>query len=235
MELWSVESGKLISFIPDLEGINSSPFVISPDNKWLILGDKKGKINFWSIEKKKIIMREEISKEVINKMRFFDKDKLLIASGKKIYLRNINEAKNIKVFNVKSSPIHQIVSSPNKKSFLTLSQDSLLNIWTIHQDKPLYSLDIKNTYADMGKVVDFSSNAKEVIIGYEDGSLKLYSTDNLKEPKKIFVFGDKKNWVVFDEEKKKMTIADEGSFLLKKQQVYKDENVTIFEFERYEK
>ena len=218
-----------------MEGSFSSSFVISEDGQWLIVGNQKGKLNFWNILKKKFLKIQEVSKEAINKITLLDKDKLLIVSGKKIYLRNITEDKNIQTFDIKEQTIHQMIATKSGENFLTLSLSAEVNIWNIHKERPVYSIQIDSSYADIGQMVDFSSDGKEVAIAFEDGTVKLYSSKNLKVPKKIFIYGDKENWVVFDEKTKKMRVADEGNFLLKKHQMYKDKNVTIFEFERYEK
>jgi WD40 repeat protein len=230
VELWSVERGELISFVPSFEKSSRSPFIISQDSRWLIVGDEKGKIKFWNIAQSRFMKSEQITQEPIDKITLFSKDKLLIASGKKIYLRSLKEHRNIRVFNTKETPIHQIIALKNRDVFITESLSSRLNIWSLYQDKPLYALELNHCYADMGLVIDLSSNGQKVIIGFDDGTAKLYTIDKLNEAEKIFVFGDKENWAVFDEVNKKMTLSDKGDFLLKKEQVYKDKSVTVFTY-----
>ena len=228
IELWSIETGKLIASFPSpIENISSS-LVFTKDSKWLIAGDENGKISFWSMAQKKFIRSEQVLKTAIEKIILIKGNKLLITSKSGVYLRSLKERNITRVFNVSQTPVHEIISSENGEFFATESNNSCFNIWSIHKEEALYSFENN----DIESLLNISNDGKELVIHYADESIKHYSLNNMQKANKIFIFGDKKNWVVFDEVNKTMNLVDEGSFLLKKHEVSKDENMTLFEFER---
>ena len=236
IELWSVEKGELIDIFSDIESDLYASIVFSKDSRMFITGDKTGKLYLWDVVQKKLLDSYQLSNEPITDISSFGEDKILVSSGKNVYLKNFKEHKNIQIFKAKEDLVMQVIGSKGGEIFITESGSSFastfVDVWSIHQKTPLASVNFKHKY-DLGDVeMALLNNGKEIAIGYEDGAVKLYATDNLKEPKKIFILGNKKNWVVFDEVSKKMNIADERNFLLKKHQIYKDENVSVFGFKK---
>ena len=235
IEIWDIEKRKLLYLINNPSGDLLSSLVFTVDSKYLLFKGKVGEVVMWDIANNKLFRSIKISDKKIDTLALTkDGKKLLVASADKIYVGSFNKKTIINTFSVKEAPIHELIVRNNGEIFVSESSSSVVNIWSKEKKKALYTFDIDKKYAMYTSVVDISNDAKTMLIGFEDGTIKLFNVNNMGKAIKTFISGDKGNWVVFDEEKKKFFRADEGSFLFKKNVVYEEPFLKVNNFKHVE-
>jgi len=231
IELWDIEKGES-KIITGFDGSLLSSLAFTANSEKLLAGTRKGQLVVIDLLRQKT-KKIKVFESEINAISSFGKENFLLSSNENIIVWNLQEEKIIKKFKAEKFPIHEFITSKSNNVFISESSSSLLEIWSLEEDESIVKFDIDKKYAMYTSVVDLTNDGKQVVIGFEDGSIKLFNINNMNKAIKILISGNKNNWLLFDEIKKKFFRAEKSAFIFKKL-VHQYGNMKVNAYEKLE-
>lgn len=189
-------------------------------NGTIIVSCSSNRVKVWDVKTGELLHMFSQDSERFSSVDIGENDKYVVsASNRMIRLWSIKTGKNI-VRNYIRGGVETIVMKNTLDGFLAAIYNEI---------KPrdnLYTGPSFRSHTNTITSIDLTSNGRYIVSASHDGTVKLWDRKRTKLIKE-FIGGLEGNWLVKDFSKNKFFRGDDGTFLLKKEVVYKDENMTV--------
>ena len=188
--------------------------VISPDGKFLLTGDTKGRIFTWDLNTGNFLQRFSGHQDRISGIRFSKDGNTFVSSGwdQKAYLWETQTGRLISTFHAHRLATSDIMFSNDESMIVTTSWDGTAKLWPLRENKT-----IKNwlTYPGKKMALDLSKDQQWIASGQTDGSIQIWDLDGNQLQTFSGHQGMRVYSVVFSPDKKHLYSAGEDKIIRK--------------------
>ena len=225
VKIWERESGKLLKSLWHWGMVYS--VAISSDDKYVVSGSWNKKIRIWDRESGKRLKTLKGHTSVVSSLAISNDTKYIISSSWDGNVTIWDRESGTALKTLKG--VESVAISDDSKYIVSSSKDNNIDIWERESGKRLKSL---KGHTDIVSSVAISKNSKYIISGSWDGSIKIWNTKSGKLVKE-FISGKSGCWQSIDFEASPPVLyrGDDGTFLLKKRELYRDGNRSSYALE----
>ena len=171
LELWEVESGRLVYTYEEGESANSVAF--SPDGKHIVSGWSDSTLKLWETESGQHVHTFKGHKGEVKSVAFSSDGKYMISGSfdKTLKLWETGSNRLVRTFKGHESYVNSVAFSPCGSYIISGSRDNTLKLWETGSGQLVHTFE---GHKDHVNSVAFSPDSKYIVSGSSDNTLKLW-------------------------------------------------------------
>ncbi len=228
VKIWDRESEKLLKTLDGhRDSVNS--IVISQDTKYIVSGSDDGSVKIWERESGKLLKTIEGHTRPITSVAISQDGKYIVSGSldKSVKIWEKESGKLLKTLDGHTGIVSSVTISQDGKYIVSGSWDNSVKIWERESGKLLKSLEGHRDYINS---VAISQDAK-YIINSAGSRVRIWERESGKLLKEL-LGGNHGCWQSIDFKASPPLFyrGDDGTFLLKKRELYKEGNNSAYTF-----